>query len=550
MEVDGDTATPLIGQPGRVIADERAPPHANAHSALHTLSVENYQVLALIFNLSRSPDFISSKLFYSFGLLCCFFISKFACREDNSVFSLFRDLNFFLFTEMQSTYPAPAASNEASSEGGYVLYPANHSLSVGANSQSLAYVNIGPCHELVPVNINTATQYNGFEEHQQQLYSNTNPVTTFAAAASNIASSNAITTANHSYYGLINGTNIPQSSNNFYPDSHLPINTASTAHLMPYFHGLLPPHCVYAQSIPTPMFVAHRHPQQPSFQLAAAAAVPPTKGHLTETNVNLEPCGPERRTPFYSRLWTGELQPPANLKTDYLCRFQIEPDRFNELKRDLMQLFRTNIHINDTFPPENSASPYSLYTYFKEAHFKDFLQYCEPNDDQMAVQNFVHPDKGYKLEVRVKPFSLPDDLKYRNKSRFPTDSPQQFQHLLYVDGLDGLLIAKDLCKIYNDLYNNVYSARVFTDKNMRPHKSAVISFKSLCSFEKALRESPILVKTLTFTALLRNKVFNKKYPHRYQHNHDSLYNQYYYRSKQMAMSHRPSVSEPSFRNRR
>lgn len=387
----------------------------------------------------------------------------------------------------------PAIHQSQHSNDGFVAYPPPPPPPLASNTQPIAYFRYGPCPDLVPMNVNPS-HFNGYEN---AFFYQPNDV---PAMTRNVVPSNmvAMTSNSQPVYSVLPNSNIPSTSNTFGQDSHLMNSSTCTGGQI----SSLPPINPYCNNSALIPYMIYPNGQCTMPQSTLLMHADRNKTATVESNlVNTESTSEHNH--FYSRLWTGDLQYTAQSFTDYLCRFQIEPDMFNEVKSDLIQLFRANIHINDTFPPENSPSPYSLYAYFKASCFGDFLRHCK--NEQMHIWEFVHPEKNYKLEVRIKQFNLPYDLRYRVKYQHGSIAGQ-----LYVEGLDGLFSAKDLFKIYNDLYSNVLLVRVFTDKNGYAHKSAVINFKSANSHSKALKESPIMVKTSSFTALLRNKMYDRK----------------------------------------
>ena len=231
-------------------------------------------------------------------------------------------------------------------------------------------------------------------------------------------------------------------------------------------------------------------------------------GHLGNTNtmnlsnINLQAM-PEKKDNL-ARKWTGELQENTEAITDYLCRFELQMDMFRTVANVLKKLFRGKIHVIDDIPLFHS--PNSLFVYIKATILNEFISRCNILNFKLGHNTFKHPEKDYQLEMVVKGLNLPYGLQY-GKHHF---KQRNLENQLYVDGLSRMFCANDLLKIYDDLYKNVQSVRVFSDKNGYPNKSAVVLFRDSDSFHKALHESPIMVKTSTVTAFLRNKKYEPK----------------------------------------
>lgn len=256
---------------------------------------------------------------------------------------------------------------------------------------------------------------------------------------------------------------------------------------------------------------------------------PPATGHGSFANASMsyhpvspyqpasQPMYPEteslpvgvEKVDLFSRQWTGELVGTCSSEhiTHFHCRFELPgAGEARVVMEDLRMLFRSKIFLVDDIPLCNSTAPY-VYAYFKKCHMRDFFSCVQHTGNQASVANFIHPQRNYSLLVIIKALHLPHCLNATRPSLKQKSRRAHYQ--LYVEGLGRLFDAHDLFKIYSDLYKDVLSVRVFSDKNGFPNKSALLYFHALESFQKALQETPIVIKTSAATVYLKHRSYER-----------------------------------------
>uniref|UniRef100_A0AA85JD10 RRM domain-containing protein n=1 Tax=Trichobilharzia regenti TaxID=157069 RepID=A0AA85JD10_TRIRE len=100
--------------------------------------------------------------------------------------------------------------------------------------------------------------------------------------------------------------------------------------------------------------------------------------------------------------------------------------------------------------------------------------------------------------AKVVPWSI-EDTNYCG----PTGSSANMQYAIYVGQLHGLMTAKGLANIMDDLFGNVVSATLHTDQYKYPTGSARVIFSSSESYLKAIITQSITIHTSKFTKTIQ-----------------------------------------------
>ncbi|XP_076065501.1 uncharacterized protein LOC143039406 isoform X2 [Oratosquilla oratoria] len=199
--------------------------------------------------------------------------------------------------------------------------------------------------------------------------------------------------------------------------------------------------------------------------------------------------------------WSGQLKVETHENPIYSNKVFLGGVPWDVTESALKQTFQHFPNIQIEWPgKENSANPPRGYVYVifeSEKQVKALLASC--SQDFNTGGNYYYRISTRRIrhkEVQVIPWVISDNNYVRPAS---AAYKMDFAKTVFVGALHGMLSAKGLASIMNDLFGGVVCTGIDTDKHKYPIGSGRVTFNNVQSYQKAVKAACIEIKTPKFS---------------------------------------------------